>query len=427
MAALAPLRLLLGLWLLIACSPVLGLDDADADPGLERKTIARVPDGYHVHSEFVFAPDLARFVAILRQGQVEPGAPAYRMLLDGELGDAHERLSDVTFNANGSSVAWCAFDGPTGGPWQATLFVDGKPSQTAKWIGPPTFVGKSRQVAYYFGDGPPTAATAAQYRGGKYQAVIGGKPIGPEFVTMLPPDRIVFDSRGRDFAVKIETKSGEGVLTSKGLGPCFDMVFSPVFDRKGRVAFALTTRGQWTHCINGKLGTKGYEAMGALAFHPKGSLVFGLRNQGKWILGIDNGIASSLEFDGIPDAPVFSADGKVTAFVGNRGGTYRSQRTPEWAYLPGERPVGGEWHVVVGESLGPAYDAIEGLVLDRKARPVYAASKEGRWFVVRGDDRSPEFHRVGAPQVQKDGSIVFGALDGQEIIKVTWRPDDSKK
>lgn len=95
-------------------------------------------------------------------------------------------------------------------------------------------------------------------------------------------------------------------------------------------------------------------------------------------------------------APRFSADGQTLTYPARRG---------------------GDWHMVVGTTPGPAYEAARAAVLGG-GRVAYAAKRAGQWRIVVDGVEGPGFAEVGDPVLSEDGRRI--AYRARALAEGPW-------
>lgn len=235
----------------------------------------------------------------------------------------------------------------------------------------------------------------------------------------------------RDFVRVVEDGSGQRVVVAGRSGRRYGGVGIEelTFSSDGRhLAYPARVGEQWTVVRDGReLGR--WSAVGELRFAPGGRrLVFSAERNGRWHVVEDeqSGPAFEAIFAGTLQ---WSADGNAFAYAGTRAGlahvAWNRTLGPGFAGVArltlgargrrllyaGRRDDG--WHLVDGDRVGPAHEAMVELALSPDERHVaYVASGGGRQGLVVDGVELPSYQggRVSWLSIDDRGRLTFAAI-----------------
>lgn len=353
----------------------------------------------------------------------------------------------IAFAPDGRSVAY----GGTKGKLSFVVFGDPKKAPTFAWVEKPVFSPDGERIAYVANEGGQVFGGKEGVNGlsgGRWLVVADGKK-GKLYDEILGP---VFDPDGKT-AVFVARRVDRGTQTyrcslvrgaiAEPEGPEARLpVFSPDGRRTARAERDAGKNGRWHVTVDGTAG-EAFDFVSDPAFRPDGGAVAHLagsrtKTEGvfDWCLVVDGVRKPAGEgVERIPQAPLYSADGKTLAFVGpadmfkvrltagDRAGPAFTAVLDPVLSADGKRVAhsareDADWFVVVDretrhgpyEEAGPAAFSADG------ARVAYTARTGEVWSVFVDGKSVGDYDFAGRPTFSGDGTkLAFGARTGDEL------------
>jgi hypothetical protein len=358
----------------------------------------------------VFSPDGKR-VACLGVG-VDIKHPTARAVVDGEVGQQYDQVTNLIFSPDSNRVAYAA---RTDKKWVAV--VDGQPGPQCDAVWGPAFGPDSKHVVY------------AQRQGKQWSVVVDGRA-GAAY-DVLPTDAQIGEHTigSADIIPAIWSKMDgqlDGTHNELGtnvFGPIGDQFVFPVaFSADSKhLAYVAWTRGGWVVVEDGKEGPGAMKiGVGSPAIGPNGELAYSAKTccsfkEGPWKM-IADGQEGTEGYDKLFN-PSLSPDGKRVAFAAEKVEFGKMQ---DWVFVVdgqiGARNVAiGNW-TFSADSKHVAYVAQphQGFSLDYPwgggAWEVFLDGKAGAEYSVV----IPDTLRFGS-----DGALEFLAArkDGHSLVE----------
>jgi len=341
----------------------------------------------------------------------------------------------VELNKQGRGVAYIAKVGD-----KVRVVFNGKPDKFYRDIDSSTLSISSdgQHVGYAASNDSSQGAGSGSGSGAKWMLVHDGKEEGP-FDSLGPP---VFSPDGQHLA--FECKKGERwkmCVDSKPYGDAFSYIDKPAFSKDSRlIVFGETAEaGRNPRIVISDLEFKEQRVIdqsgGPVAINADLSRVAAIKDAGKkkQVVEFDFSLSGKLKEGSLYDEVrnlVFSADGKVLAYLGKKGkstylvldGKDDQLSDGEYPWPPVIKPDNkGAGIAIVGKdgaylyqafgSGGPSqnrYKEIADVVFSNDARNhAYVAIKDERFLIVVNGKEGPFYDRVITPQFSPDGKFMI--------------------
>jgi hypothetical protein len=351
------------------------------------------------------------------------------VVLDGRPGPAFPQVDNdsMAFSADGERLVYLARDGQ-GDNAKATVVLDQTPGETYDRVTGVTFSADGRHLAY----------VAA--RGGQECVVLDGKPgpacesIDPYFLRFTPGGSVGYRACGGG---RMRLMVGDGTVGEAG----------GILDWSAagqRTAFIAAAGESWWVETDGRKSEPYSRVAAPLAISPDGAhLAYAAQKGGQWLVVFDAQPATA--WDRVAAPPVFSADGSHWSFVAERRGQWfvvvdgRPHGPYDWflwggpQFSPDGRHVAfaarahNRWQVVLDDRTAAEGDDLSASPLRFSPDGRHfacAMAQGGAWRVVVDGEPGPAFDRLfdRVPEFLADGSLEYPALRGKTLYRVTHAP-----
>jgi hypothetical protein len=338
----------------------------------------------------------------------------WSLVANNTRGPEYDEVAGVRFGPTGE----VAYTSRQGKRW--ALVLKNKRGPEFDEIGEVAF-GPGGRVAYSARVGKQYRAVEDEQQGGLFDEVHG--------LAFAPDGRLAYVARrGKETFV---------IVDGKAHGP-YEGVVDPAFTQSSEIAFAAKMQGMWRMLLGESQGPvfdgidrpRATETtfIGFAGLQERKRALWGEQDMAMLLTGRGFAYARMLSFAHGGDVAYVAtqkADGgrKASLVVGNSVG---AEFGAIWNISSEHRGLGagyaavedGKWRVVMKGVVGPAFDAVHGLLIGPRGMPVYIAQQDRKWFVVAGDRRGAQYDDAWLYGFSADGTkVVYGALDGRDL----WR------
>jgi hypothetical protein len=420
---------------------------AKDDSGMVAVVDGRAGTRYRVIAPISFSPDGKRHAYKATRADDK-----WTFVVDGKEGPLHDgpQAAVHVFSPDGSRTAYAASLPPKEGEApQSALVVDGVIGKPYKLV---------EQQPWFSRDGKRLALVAGAGKGPDFRTFVVVD--GVDGAGYLRIGSMMYDDRSKAFAWSPDAKRwGHSAEKAKGVevvvidgveGKPYDGVRGPLFSADGKHwAHPAKRKGKWVVVVDGQEAGKEYDEVDGLRFGPAGALAYAGRREMSWVVVVDG--VEGKEYGRVgPYSIHFSPDGKRVAYWATSGtrpppiffvldgveqGAYENvgaNRTLAWTSFTfaadGKKTAfagqkDGKWLVVVDGVPGTPYDSLPifSPVLGPQGDVAYAAEKEGQVVLVaNGAETGPYKALVPGTRVAFHGPRSFHVLvrDERRISRV---------
>jgi len=323
------------------------------------------------------------------------GAP--RLVVDGELSSDEPMLQAApVFSPDGKRLAFVTGDTERDPPSRVRVVLDGVPGPWVRGIpgvdDSLMFSPDSRRFAYASIDDEENVRMMVDG--------VAGPPLRAAGFPTFSPD-------GRRFVYAGTFDRGMALVEEGSPGPLFELVAFPIFSPDSRHLTYAGTRAKerLVLVLDGEIGPEYADMWGPLAFSPDSRHVAylalrqsgGLLRRGKWV-SVVAGRTGEAEFDEVGDGPSYSPEGDRVAFSARRGRA---------------------WHIVVNDEPGPPYDAVFWHRFSTSGRLSYLARAGARLSVVVDGETGPFVEEISGHIARRATATAFDPF-GPDGHRVAW-------
>lgn len=371
------------------------------------KVLAKQAERLPLLASAILAAVAAGFLIVIIAGSNQPVVSFREKLLATVPGDPKPgSFPFLTFNRAESKVAYSIKEND-----QNYVFDGERRLTNFDSADRPVFSRDGQRFAYVAKDDRKASTEFVVVDGKRGPSVDGVYSLG-----FSPDGRLIYEAKSSDkWSLLIENEKG----------PTLDYIIYYVFARDAKtIAYQGRLGDKYVVITDGKQGEL-FDEVSYLTISRYGTAVaYRAKQNGKWYVVVNG--QKSQGFDSIEDGPVLSEDGNKVAYVAYEKWTssLSPRHEPQLATIAYQEATGGYRKLLMIGDKRQELDyatTIYGLLLSPDASKVaYKVRKNGKYHVIDGERRSPDYDLITALTFAPDGSrIAYIAYQGGKAFIVT--------